>query len=311
MLGATNLNVRRMAAAAALLTAGCAAQAPPASRLPAPPNEYLAAGARAMEATRAVVALGPRPAGSEAQQQQQRVILERLQGLRCEIEEHDFTVSTPVGRRTMKNIVARFDGSSDRAVVVSGHYDTKLLKDFVGANDAGSSTGLLLAFAEMLDGRELADEVWILFLDGEESFIQWTDEDHTYGSRRQAQSWVDNGQSQRVKALINVDMIGDADLRLMYESASTPWLRDLVWDVAARLGYERAFPRSEPAYIADDHVEFLERGFAALDLIDFDYGPGNRYWHTPEDTMDKLDARSFAVILHVLVESLAELEKKP
>lgn len=311
MLGAKSLNLRRMAAAAVLLTAGCAAQGPSASPLAGPPDEYLQAGKRAMEATRTVVALGPRPAGSAAQQKQQQVILERLRELRCEIEEHDFTVSTPIGRRPMKNIIARFDGRSDRAVVVSGHYDTKLLTDFVGANDGGSSTGLLLALAEMLEGRELADDVWILFLDGEESFVQWTDEDHTYGSRRQAQAWVGDGQSRRVKALINVDMIGDADLRLIYESASTVWLRDLVWDVASRLGYERAFPRSEPAYIADDHVEFLERGFAALDLIDLDYGPGNRYWHTPEDTMDKLDARSFAVVLHVLVESLAELEKKP
>jgi Zn-dependent M28 family amino/carboxypeptidase len=150
-----------------------------------------------------------------------------------------------------------------------------------------------------------------VFFDGEESFVQWTGSDHTYGSRHQAAQWSLDGTAQRIKALINVDMIGDADLRLVYEQQSTPWLRDLVWDVGVRLGYSDVFADRRPSYIADDHVPFLELGIPALDLIDFEYGRGNSYWHNEQDTMDKLSAQSFAVVLHVVLETLEALADRP
>jgi Zn-dependent M28 family amino/carboxypeptidase len=213
----------------------------------------------------------------------------------------------------MKNIIAKFDGASDRVVVISGHYDTLSRPDldFVGANDGGSSTGLLLQLAAMLAERRPRDDVWLVFFDGEESFVQWTGSDHTYGSRRQAAQWSIDGTAERVKALINVDMIGDADLRLVYEQQSTPWLRDLVWDIGVRLGYTQAFDDRRPNYIADDHVPFLELGIPSLDLIDFEYGGGNQYWHTEQDTIDKLSAASFGVMLHVVIETIEKLADRP
>jgi glutaminyl-peptide cyclotransferase len=108
-----------------------------------------------------------------------------------------------------------------------------------------------------------------------------------------------------VKAVVLADMIGDRDLNLRRESASTPWLTDIVWNSAKRLGYEKHFlPESQA--IEDDHVPFLRRGLPAVDLIDFDYAP----WHTSADTLDKVSARSIGIVGHVILESLKEIEKK-
>ena len=277
------------------------------------PEEYLEAGERAYELTAEVVALGPRPSGSAANAEQQRLIAEKLRRAGCDVQQIGFQAETPKGPVAMKNILCRFGGTSRRPVVISGHYDTYARPglEFVGANDAGSSTGLLLAMAERLKGRALADPVWLVFLDGEESTVEWSGLDHTYGSRKLAEMWVADGTKERVKAIINVDMIGDRDLKLLYEGNSTPWLRELVFDTAHRLGYAEQFPKDAPGYIEDDHIEFLTRGFPALDLIDFEYGFFNGYWHTEADSMDKLDARSFAILLHVLEESLHQLTTRP
>lgn len=278
-----------------------------------PPEKFLKAGERALEHVASVVAIGPRPSGSEGMRRQQKLILEHLRQLSCDVVEEDFTAQTPLGARPMKNIVAKFGGDSGRIVVVSGHYDTYARDGlrFVGANDAGSSTGFLLEMASLLDGTKHRDSIWLVFFDGEESTVAWRNEDHTYGSRHQAKKWLADGTKQKVKALINVDMIGDVRLRLEYEGNSTPWLRDLVWKTGRGLGYEAEFPTGRMNYVADDHEPFLERGYPAVDLIDLDYGLFNRYWHTEQDTLDKLSARSLAVMLHVVTESLRELEKRP
>lgn len=278
-----------------------------------PPAAHVAAGRRALDHVRTAVEFGPRPAGSAAQAKQQAWILDEMKSSGASIEELDFTAFTPLGPKRMKNIIAKFDGAGDRVVVVSGHYDTyrRTAFPFVGANDGGSSTGLLLSLAEMLKTRPLQDDVWLVFFDGEEATVAWQGMDHTYGSRKQADAWQRSGASRSIKALINVDMIGDADLSISYEGYSTPWLRDLLVSVAHRLGYQEEFQTGPPQYIADDHVEFAERGIPAADLIDFDYGPGNEYWHQETDTVDKLSARSFAVVLHVLDTALTELAKRP
>jgi Zn-dependent M28 family amino/carboxypeptidase len=285
-----------------LMTGTASCSEPPA--VPSSPE-----GERALAWTKRVVDLGPRPPGSEAHRRQQALVVEGLKAAGGIVEEIDFTAQTPKGPVEMKNILAKFDGAGDRVVVISGHYDTlnRPGLHFVGANDGGSSTGFLLALAEALSKRQLRDNVWIAFFDGEESTIRWTGSDHTYGSRHQAAQWSVDGSAEDIKALINVDMIGDADLQLVYEQQSTPWLRDLIWDAGARLGYDRVFANRSPTFIADDHSSFLALGIPAVDLIDFNYGPGNGYWHTEQDTMDKLSAESFGVMLHVLIEAIEEL----
>lgn len=276
------------------------------------PADYAELGERALDYTRQVVELGPRPAGSEANRKQRALIVERLSKTGCTVHEDVFTAHTPLGPREMANILCDFEGASGRILAVTGHYDTLARKDmrFVGANDGGSSTGALLALAELLQGKERKDTVRLVFFDGEEAAVAWQGDDHTYGSRRLAEAWAADGTLDKLFALINIDMIGDADLEILYEGNSTPWLRDLIVGVAHRLGYSREFPRGGLQYIEDDHIPFVQRGAAAADLIDFDYGLYNRHWHTEDDTLDKLSARSFAVILHVLDETIRELEKR-
>jgi Zn-dependent M28 family amino/carboxypeptidase len=178
---------------------------------------------------------------------------------------------------------------------------------FSGANDAGSSTGFLLEMARVLCGKPRRNEVYLVWLDGEEAIQTWTPTDSLYGSRHLAKRWQANGTVPRIKALINVDMIGDADLKVVHEWNSTPWLRKLVWDTAADSGYSQHFSVLDGA-IEDDHMPFLQAGVPALDLIDFDYGPQNAWWHTEQDTIDKLSPRSFQVIGNVLLKVLAKLE---
>jgi glutaminyl-peptide cyclotransferase len=273
--------------------------------LPAPAFD----GAAALEAARKAASFGPRPAGSAAHARMRRWLAAELRKLPCEVAEDPFTARTPLGPRPMTNLIARFPGPSGRIVVVTGHYDTYSrpgLK-FVGANDAGSSTGFLLQLARTLAGETRRDSVWLVWFDGEESLVQWSGDDHTYGSRRLAEQWRRQGVLPHVKALLNVDMIGDAGLALLYDQNSTAWLRDMVWSIAARLGYASHFPRL-PGAIEDDHLPFVAAGVPALDLIDFEYGPGNVYWHTGQDTVDKLSARSFEIVGRVVVETLRTLE---
>jgi Zn-dependent M28 family amino/carboxypeptidase len=104
-------------------------------------------------------------------------------------------------------------------------------------------------------------------------------------------------------------MIGDSDLDLLRDTNSTPWLRDQVWKVAHRLGYSRHFLNQDGAY-EDDHLPFVRAGVPAVDLIDLNYGPGGRYWHSPEDTLDKLSARSLQIVGEVLLETIAELDRQ-
>jgi glutaminyl-peptide cyclotransferase len=262
-------------------------------------------GLEALGFTREAVALGPRPDGSPAIAKLRTMIKQQLGTRGCEIISDRFTAQTPEGPVPMENIIAKFAGKSGRAIAISGHYDTKKMANFVGANDGGSSTGVLLELAAALQGRPRTDDVYLVFFDGEEAFHEWTDTDSLYGSRHLAEKWTADGTNRRLKALLNVDMTGDKNLRLMWDTNSAASIRKLVWDVADSLGYSAAFPRQGSA-IADDHMPFINAGVRAVDLIDFD--SQGTFWHTPQDTLDKLDPHSFDVIGAVVMKSIEELE---
>ena len=270
-------------------------------------------GASALRWTQKVVTLGPRPVDTDAHRAAEKLIVEQAKRAGCLVKEDVWTAQTPLGPKRMNNIIARSrSGPPGSVVAITGHYDTKLMNDevFVGANDAGSSTGLLLELTRSVCSRALNVNVWLVWFDGEEALRpQWAGEDNLYGSRRLAKRWSADGTLGRIKALINVDMIGDRNLALMEEMNSTAWLRNLIWRAANELGHARQFPRN-PGYIEDDHVPFLRAGAPAVDLIDFDYGPDHSWWHTDRDTIDKLDARSFQVVGEVLLRVISKLEEK-
>jgi Zn-dependent M28 family amino/carboxypeptidase len=266
-------------------------------------------GADAFSFTRRAVSYGPRPDGSAAIARLRLFIRQQLAPRGCAVTLDDFSGATPSGPVPMQNILCKFPGKSGRAIAITGHYDTKKMADFLGANDGGSSTGFLLEMAAALARTPHADDIWLVFFDGEEAIREWTEADSLYGSRHLARRWASDGTLGRLKALINVDMIGDRDLHLVYETNSAASLRNLVWDAAGALGYSKEFPRDANA-MADDHIPFIDAGVRALDLIDFDYGPNNAWWHSPSDTMDKLSAHSFEVVGTVLLRVIGELERQ-
>ena len=231
----------------------------------------------------------------------------QLKSFGCSVEEQDFHApSTPAGDVAMKNIVAKVPSANPNVIIFSSHYDTKRLDNFVGADDAGSSTAVLLELARLLCARKNAETIWLAFFDGEEAFnFNWADPDNTYGSRQMAASLALSGELHRVKAMILLDMVGPTNPVFKRETNSTPWLTDIVWSTAARLGYSRVFV-NDSATIEDDHLSFLKRDIPSTDIIDLEVP----YWHTAQDTLDKVDPRTLAITGHVMIESVPELEKR-
>src|ERR1700693_1852976 len=260
-----------------------AATFPPA---PAPESTGGFDGARAYKHVEQLVAIGPHSAGSGGIRRAQEYITSQLKSFGCPVEEQDFHApSTPVGDVAMKNIVVKIPSANPNIILYGSHYDTKRIDNFVGADDAGSSTGVLLELARLLCARKNAETIWLAFFDGEEAFNpDWVDPDNTYGSRQLAASLALSGELRRVKAMILVDMVGPTNPIFKREINSTPWLTDILWSTAARLGYGHVFV-NDGANIEDDHLSFLKRGVPATDIIDLDVP----YWHTTQDTLDKVE----------------------
>ena len=254
------------------------------------------------------VAIGPRTAGTEGGRRVQQYIIGKLHSYGCMVDEEPFNSPTPIGTVAMKNIIAKVPGTKPDIVLFATHFDTKPLANFVGADDGGSSTGVMLELARLMCARKNALTVWIAFLDGEEAFGEWSDTDSTYGSRELAARLSLGGDLPKLKAFVLADLVGSHNLRLRRESNSTGWLTDLVWSTAARLGYKNIFVSSSVP-IEDDHLAFLRRKTPSVDIVRCcsDEIP---YWHTPQDTLDKISPRSLAIVGHVLVETMGELDKK-
>jgi len=268
-------------------------------------------GGRAFADLKHLVSYGPRPAGSKALSEARTWIIAQLKDTGAQVEEDTFTDSTPVGPITMTNLIAKFPGAQSRIVMVTGHYDTKREEGFrfVGANDGASSAALLLELARELHGRKHTLTYWLVFFDGEEAVReQWTDDDNTYGSRHLVQKLSSSGELGRIQAMILVDMIGDSHLEIHREPGSTPWLTDMVFTAAHRLGYSNYFLDS-PNPVGDDHVPFVNAGVAATDLIDFN--PEDGYWHTARDTVEHCSPQSLTIVGRVVLATLDDLEKPP
>ena len=194
----------------------------------------------------------------------------------------------------------------------ASHYDTKRFDDgtFVGANDGGSSAALILGLARSAARIDLAPKttLWFVLFDGEEAVIDWTAVDSLYGSRHMVARMDKSQDLHRLAAFILVDMVGDRDLGIHRDAYFTQWLQDFVWAEAERLGHGEHFLDSR-LYIEDDHIPFARRGVAVVDLIDFEYGPRNRYWHSPDDTFDKVSAESLQVVGETWLGVLTRLDR--
>ena len=229
------------------------------------------------------------------------------------VEVDAFDAETPAGKLPVRNIIAKYPGTKDGIIVVAGHYDTNYpFRDtkYVGANDGGSSTAILLELANQLRGKQRDGySVWLVFTDGEEAVKDWTEQDSLYGTRQLAERWQKDGTSKKIKAFLLADMIGDADLNIDRDQNSTPWLEDLVFQAATKLGYQSHF-FARTISIDDDHQPFVKLGVPSADLIDFDYGYGNVFHHTPQDTLDKLSPKSLQITGDVLLETIWMLDAR-
>src|ERR1700723_1031566 len=236
--------------------------------------------ARSMQYVREMVAFGPRPIGSANHKKVEDYILTHLKG--DEVEQDSFTADTPEGKFPVRNIVAKFPGTRDGIIVIASHYDTNYpLRNtsYIGANDGASSSALLLEVANQLRGKKREGySVWLVWDDAEEAMKPENElpfeKDSLYGIRHLAEKWQADGTLKKTKAFLLADMIGDADLNVAHDQNSTPWLGQVVYEAAARLGYQSHFFARENQ-VTDDHIPFVERGVACADLIDFDYGYNN------------------------------------
>jgi Zn-dependent M28 family amino/carboxypeptidase len=262
--------------------------APLAVPLAAPAQQHFN-GANALEYARQYVAIGPRWPTSPGHLKAEAFL--RAHFRHDQLEEDVFTANTPIGPVPMRNFIVRFPGKKNGVIVLATHYETNYWLrniNFVGANDGGSTTGLLMAIADQLRGKTLDGySVWLVFDDGEEAIQSWSDSDSTYGTRHLAAKWGKDGTLGRIKAFILADMIGDKDLDIQRDTNSTEWLVD-----------------------QDDQLPFVRRGVPSIDIIDIDYGPNDSYHHTDKDTMDKISARSLTIDGDVFMETIRLLNQR-
>jgi hypothetical protein len=275
-------------------------------------------GVKALEYTQQFVSIGPRWPTSPGHLKAEAFL--RNQFKHDQLEEDTFTANTPIGPVAMRNFIVRFPGKKDGMIVLGSHYETNYwLRNiyFVGANDGGSTTGLLLAIADQLraemahgkSGKLEGYSVWLVFFDGEEAIQSWSSSDSTYGSRHLAAKWGRDGTLGRIKAFILADMIGDKDLDIQRESRSADWLVALMTQAANKFGYGHHFFQTESP-VEDDHMPFVDRRVPSIDVIDLDYGPNNSYHHTAQDTMDKISARSLTIDGDVFLETIRLINQR-
>ena len=273
-------------------------------------------GQRAFAEVEALVQISPRDAGTANGRIAAEHILQRLEdnGIAAEIDT--FSDQTPDGQKTMHNVIGRIPGRTDRWIILGSHFDTMPgIENFQGANDSGSSTGVLLEIARILALQQPEVGIMFAFFDGEEGIAGYIPGDGLHGSRHMAARLVESGTDRKIDAMILLDMVGDANLHISIPANSSRELVKEVLEAAHSTGLLEYVSVSRKSMIIDDHVPFLEIGIPAIDLIDFKYGsqPGlHDLWHTSGDTLENITAESLEIsglITLQLVKQLAYEDK--
>ena len=199
-------------------------------------------GALAFKHVAKLVSFGPHPSGSQAILEVQDFLQTQLTSYGCTFDIDAFSSDTPAGRVPMKNILVKIPGEKPGVILLGTHYDTKRLDNFVGADDGGSSTAVMLELARLLCPQRSKYAVWIAFFDGEEAVRpQWQDPDNRYGSRQMAARFAVSGDLPKIRAFLLADIVGGHNVVFKRETNSTKALVDLVWSTASKLGYSAIF----------------------------------------------------------------------
>lgn len=289
---------------------GCPrAATPPPTALPQPSSVD---AIRAFGELESFAALGPKVSGTEGARLAAEHILARLTALGVSAEIQSFEDSTPDGPLLFHNVIATIPGQANRTLLIGCHYDTKSgIADFVGANDSASGVAALLELARLLAvgtaPRQDVPTIQLAFFDGEECRYSYGPRDGLHGSRQFARTLQAAGRLP--DAVIILDMIADRDLTITLPRNCDPALIALAFECARAEGVRDHFALA-PGAVLDDHVPFAELGVPTLNLIDFAYGSttgANDYWHTQQDTLDKLDPKSIGITTRVVLRILHRL----
>jgi len=267
-------------------------------------------GEKALAHVERLVDFGPHPAGSAAIEKARDYIEEQLRHSGWQVTRQAFTDDTPRGKVHFVNLIARFSGDGNAAslsFLLSSHYDTKLFDAirFVGANDGGSSTGLLLELARVIGQRpSLARKIELAFFDGEEAYENFSETDGLYGSRYFAKQ-LRADSAKQFRGGILFDMIGDRSLGVTLPADSPGGMARDVFAAAEALKLRSYFSYLDRDLI-DDHAPLNAIGIPTIDVIDFEYP----WWHTADDTIDKISAQSLQIVGSVALYYLSEFALK-
>ncbi len=257
----------------------------------------------------------PRDAGTVRGRLAAEWILDRVSRTGADATLDKFRAPTPDGERTFANVMVEFPGTKTNAawIVVMSHFDTMpgIGDGFQGANDGASTSGMLVAMTAALRraGRQ-PENIALVWTDGEECRRSYGPNDGFQGSRHLAETF--RARQRQVKAAICVDMLGDKNLNITIPANTTPVLKDIALAAAKRIGVANKITVKDDIVVKDDHSAFLELGYPSIDLIDFDFGsaPGlNDWWHTPNDTIDKVSTASLLISGRILAEILNVLQQ--
>jgi glutaminyl-peptide cyclotransferase len=266
-------------------------------------------GDKALAHVQRLIDFGPRPPGSEALEKSRAYIEDQLRLSGWRVSRQSFTDQTPRGKVRFVNLIARFPthGNSGASFLLCAHYDTKRFDtiQFVGANDGGSGTGLLLEFARVLAQQpDLAAMIELVFFDGEEAYESFSDKDGLYGSRYFAKQ-LGNGGAKQFRGGILFDMVGQRSLKITLPTDSPAEMARDIFASAEALKLRSYFTYLDREMI-DDHTPLNAIGIPTIDLIDFSF----KWWHTAEDTIDKLSPQSLQIVGAVAVYYLSQFALK-
>lgn len=270
-------------------------------------------GTAAYEEVANLSALGSRAQGSPGNRHAAHYIMARLKASDLSPSFILFTNQTPYGEIVFRNIECILPGKESGLILVTTHYDSlyNASEDFEAANSAGSGPAVLLEIARVLHGGYdgSGPEIRLIFFDGQEPLRLHTDGDGLRGSRFYAGKLVQDGDTGRVIAAINLDMVGDRDLTITLPRNTSSELRRRFLD-AAHAENARQYVYLLPLEIGDDHDPFRDEGIPAINVIDFQFGSErgrNNYWRTPEDTLDKVSADSLDITGRVTLRMIRDL----
>ncbi len=274
--------------------------------------------AKAFAYTQQVVNFGERMPGSAGHRKTEDLIRSVVTKAGGKIETDYFTASTPRGKVEVNNLIGKFNATADpqqKIFILAGHYDTLFRPGFLGANDGGSSTAILLAFADALATSKTKMQIWLVWTDLEEAVKNFDDKDGLYGSRHLAAKLAADHTAARVKGFFLLDMIGDKDLSVARETGSERWLQDFIAQAAKQLGYSQYFFQYE-AGIIDDHVPFIQARIPSVDVVDAMYGrmgptfdSMGEFHHANTDTMAHVSQKSLEIVGRTILLTVELLDR--